>query len=732
MKLIKYFLTAVFSIAVFFTSINTTSISANSKVMLKLEETEYTYNSISGITGENKSQSIFKMNLNNRYAFCVESGIWTNTGVEYTPQEFDSPTKDYLSKIAYYGYTKTSRTNYDYAVTQLMIWEHLGDKLISTNVPNYQKRKTEIISMIKNHNVVPSWDSETVVIDADTTLTLNDSNNVVNKFRVVNNTTNANINIKNNTITINASSNSKDGEIIFNKFSNNEIGASIVYKRPNTQSLVEFHLEENISAKLKIDVVHYGNITIKKIDEGTGEPLSNAKINFEYDDVKESVITDVEGLARINHIKEGTKVKITEVQAPHGYYNPEIYKEVIIEGNKDLSITLTNKLQMGQFNLTKLGNSIDGYTYKETEYGTTYSFTQGYKPLAGVKYVILATEDIIVNDKIVHKSGEVVTTATTGVDGKFTNTLQLHLGSYQAVEVSAPSGYIIDSTPIDFKFEYAGQNIEVIHKDVEVKNEHQKVRIKLKKNEEYIKEWNNNKPIIEEVPANDKIFGLFTNQDFMINDEIIPKDSLITFNTVNDGVLKFKKQYLLKGNYYVQEIDSGTHHILDETKYEFEYVPSSNNETEIININELLNGNEPLLNHLAKGTIEITKVDSENETPLEGSEFELFDSNNNSIGTNKSDKDGKLSFEELPIGEYHFKEVKAPEGYLLSNEVYRFEIIKNNEIVSKKIYNNRKINTLVKTGNSLQIYYISLLLISFLFLKYFFSKRISDKKIDNQ
>ncbi len=711
MKLIKYFLTAVFSIAVFFTSLNTTSISANSKVMLKLEETEYAYNSISGITGENKSQSIFKMNLNNRYAFCVESGIWTNTGVEYTPQEFDSPTKDYLSKIAYYGYTKTNRTNYDYAVTQLMIWEHLGDKLISTNVPNYQKRKNEIINMIKNHNVVPSWDNETVVIDADTTLTLNDSNNVVNKFNVVNNTTNADINIKNNTITINASSNSKDGEIIFNKFSNNEIGASIVYKKPNTQSLVEFRLEENISAKLKIDVVHYGNITIKKIDEDTGEPLPNAKINFEYDDVKESVITDAEGIARLNHIKEGTKVKITEVQAPHGYYNPKVDKEVIIEGNKDLSITLTNKLQMGQFNLTKLGNSIDGYTSKETEYGTTYSFTQSYKPLAGVKYVILATEDIIVNDKILHKSGEVVTTATTGIDGKFTNPLHLHLGSYQAIEVSAPSGYIIDSTPIDFKFEYAGQNIEVIHKDAEVKNEHQKVRIKLKKNEEYIKEWNNNNPIIKEVPANDKIFGLFTNQDFIINDEIIPKDSLITFDTVNDGVLKFKKQYLLNGSYYVQEIDSGNYHILDETKYEFEYVPLSNNENEIIDINELLNGNDPLLNHLAKGTLEITKVDSENKIPLEGSKFELFDSSNNSVGIKKSNENGKLVFEKLPIGEYYFKEVKPPEGYQLSNEIYKFEVSKNNEVISREITNTREKTTLTKTGRNNAGYFIGLILI---------------------
>lgn len=711
MKLIKYFLTAVFSIAVFFTSINTTSISASSKVMLKLEETEYAYNSISGITGENKSQSIFKMNLNNRYAFCVESGIWTNTGVEYTPQEFDSPTKDYLSKIAYYGYTKTNRTNYDYAVTQLMIWEHLGDKLISTNVPNYQKRKAEIINMIKNHNVVPSWDNETVVIDADTTLTLNDSNNVVNKFSIVNNTTNANINIKNNTITINASSDSKDGEIIFNKFSNNEIGASIVYKRPNTQSLVEFRLEENINAKLKIDVVHYGNLAVKKIDENTGEPLPNAKINFEYDDVKESVSTDDEGIARLNHIKEGTKVKITEVQAPHGYYNPEVDKEIIIEGNKDLSITLTNKLQMGQFNLTKLGYSIDGYTSKETEYGTTYSFTQGYKPLAGVKYVILATGDIIVNDKILHKSGEVVTNATTGIDGKFTNTLQLHLGSYQAVEVYAPSGYIIDSTPIDFKFEYAGQNIEVSHRDVEVKNDHQKVRIKLKKNEEYIKEWNNNKPIIEEVPANDKVFGLFTNQDFIINDEVIPKDSLITFDTVNNGILKLKKRYLLKGSYYVQEIDSGNYHILDETKYEFEYVPSNNSENEIIDINEIMNDDMPFLNYLAKGTLEITKVDSENKTPLEGSEFELIDSNNKSIGIKKSDKDGKISFEGLPIGEYYFKEVNAPEGYQLSNEIYRFEITMENDVISREVINSKINNKLPKTGTNSLFYSTIILMI---------------------
>lgn len=44
------------------------------------------------------------------------------------PEIFINAKKDLLYKFAYYRYTKISQSHYDYAVTQLMIWEELGDQ----------------------------------------------------------------------------------------------------------------------------------------------------------------------------------------------------------------------------------------------------------------------------------------------------------------------------------------------------------------------------------------------------------------------------------------------------------------------------------------------------------------------------------------------------------------------------------------------------------------------------
>lgn len=59
------------------------------------------------------------MKMDGKKVFCVESGIFTTTGGGYIPEEYVSAKKDILSKIAYYGYTNTSKSHYDYAVTQI-------------------------------------------------------------------------------------------------------------------------------------------------------------------------------------------------------------------------------------------------------------------------------------------------------------------------------------------------------------------------------------------------------------------------------------------------------------------------------------------------------------------------------------------------------------------------------------------------------------------------------------
>jgi hypothetical protein len=72
------------------------------------------------------------------------------------------------------------------------------------------------------------------------------------------------------------------------------------------------------------------------------------------------------------------------------------------------------------------------------------------------------------------------------------------------------------------------------------KNDFQQLKITVHKNEEQIQGWKANMPVLEEVKANDKVFGLFTDQEYPMTDKTtVPADALLAFGTVNEGELVF-------------------------------------------------------------------------------------------------------------------------------------------------------------------------------------------------
>lgn len=141
--------------------------------------------------GYTLTQSIYVLKIDGKKVFCVESGVPANSGEGYTPETFINAKKDLLSKIAYYGYTKAGQNHYDYAVTQLMIWEELGDQYHSSTVPNYQQRKSEIMDQVNKHDTLPSWHNQEVNIKVGDSLTLKDSNNALSGMALESNMSNA-------------------------------------------------------------------------------------------------------------------------------------------------------------------------------------------------------------------------------------------------------------------------------------------------------------------------------------------------------------------------------------------------------------------------------------------------------------------------------------------------------------------------------------------------------------
>lgn len=79
------------------------------------------------------------------------------------------------------------------------------------------------------------------------------------------------------------------------------------------------------------------------------------------------------------------------------------------------------------------------------------------------------------------------------------------------------------------------------------------------------------------------------------------------------------------------------------------------------------------------------------EATLEGAEYEIYDENNNLVGTYKTDKDGKFYVDNLLLGEYSIRQVKESIGYSINNKINNFVV--NNDtkeiIIEQQLISNR-------------------------------------------
>ena len=123
---------------------------------------------------------------------------------------------------------------------------------------------------------------------------------------------------------------------------------------------------------------------------------------------------------------------------------------------------------------------------------------------------------------------------------------------------------------------------------------------------------------------------------------------------------------LLLGSYSYQEISAPEGYVVDSTRY-----------TDTIST-AALHITEQRTNALAKGSIEILKVDAETRQPLAGVVYRLFDANSSKIADGTTDGNGKVTFSGLKPGKYAYQEISTVSGYLLDNTRYEFSLTSEN------------------------------------------------------
>ena len=134
-----------------------------------------------------------------------------------------------------------------------------------------------------------------------------------------------------------------------------------------------------------------------------------------------------------------------------------------------------------------------------------------------------------------------------------------------------------------------------------------------------------------------------------------------------DGKAVFKD--LPQGKYSYQEISAPSGYVVDNTKYQITITATA------------LNITQKRTNTPAKASIEIVKVDADHKTPLQGAGFRLYDASGKQVTEGYTDVNGKLTFSNLRLGSYTYKEFKVPDGYVLDDTAYSAVLNKNGQVL---------------------------------------------------
>ena len=459
-------------------------------------------------------------------------------------------------------------------------------------------------------------------------------------------------------------------------------------------------------------------IKIVKVDSETGKTIPYEGAGFEiYDSNGQKIsmmfayptpttidvfYTNSEGYLITPEVLPYGEYSLVEVQAPVGYVldsTPVSFTVSADNAEEENALTVIkvrkeNTAQKGRISVQKTGDifktvatASSAYTDENGEMivnPTTYTPVFASGNLSGTVFQVIAVEDIVTLDGTTRAyAGDVVSEITTDENG-YAETEPLYLGKYEVREIKAPDGYVLNNEPKDVELTYAGQEFEVRDTvNTAFENEYQGVRISLSK----VMESDELFGIYGKDCYTSVRFGLFASENITAADgTVIPADGLISEVSLDeDMTAKFDVQIPF-GRYYVQEIATEGHYILNGEKYlvNFEYMGQDIRTVDI--------DCGQFVNLLKRGRIEGHKVDDKSE-PLENAVFGLFAvdtaefTSENAYMTAVSDENGYFEFDEIPYGEYIVREIEAPTGYILSDESYPVTVCEDGETITVRTIN---------------------------------------------
>ena len=371
-------------------------------------------------------------------------------------------------------------------------------------------------------------------------------------------------------------------------------------------------------------------------------------------EVVDTVTTGADGMAKSKELYLG-KYEVKEITAPYGMVlNEETHSVELVYAGQEVAVTETatgfvNERQKVEIDLVKS-------LATDEKYGVG---TNG--EIFDVTFGLYAAEELTAADGTVIPADGLLEVISLDESGHGKAISDLPMGSYYVQEISTNAAYILDDTKYPVVFEYAGQDTATVHITA---NEGEAI------NNDIIYGSVNGKKSDENGNAlGGAVIGIFKTG----TTEFTKENAIATATSAEDGSFAFEK--VPYGTWIVREIESPKGFVLSEE----EIAVTVGKVDEVVEIS--------LVNYRIRGNIELTKVDKDYpDNKLTGAEFEVYADTN---GNGELDKDDELlgkmteldggvyQMKDLLYGKYFVKETKAPEGFLLDDNVYPVSIEEN-------------------------------------------------------
>ena len=268
------------------------------------------------------------------------------------------------------------------------------------------------------------------------------------------------------------------------------------------------------------------------------------------------------------------------MSAPFGYVVNDKYVNISVDTDtafetdgdtNDAIITVeySDAPAVGELTVEKKGEVLDGFKggLLASSYEKEFVYKEG--SLAGAKFKVYAAEDIYTADNQkdadgnrikYYSKGDLVTTLTTGKDGKAT-AKNLPLGQYRVVEVEAPYGYVLNPNEQKVTFTYVDDKTPVIKESLTFSDDRQKLDMSVTKLDAE-----------DNTPIAGAVFGLYADEDIKNVDGkvIIEKGTLLEKATSDEnGKIAFVKDYPF-AKYVARELVKPAGYVTNEEAVNFD------------------------------------------------------------------------------------------------------------------------------------------------------------------